>query len=71
MAKIEIKGYKYNQADFNGMDYKEFTEKFSETFKDCDLENCYKLLTGHNPNPVIKSVEDGETKRPVKKTGKV
>jgi len=64
--KVQIKGYKYNQSDFTGMDFETFVEKFNETFKDCDMESAYKLLTGCNP--VLK---DGKPKKSTKKTGEV
>ena len=64
--KVEIKGYKYDKADFAGMDFETFTLKFGETFKDCNLKNCYKLLTGCNP--VLKST--GQNGKPKKSTGK-
>ena len=70
MKTVEIKGYKYNIADFNSMDYESFVEQFSKTFEGCDLANCYQLLTGRSPNPVKKS-ENGKVSGTSKKAGKV
>jgi hypothetical protein len=63
---VEIKGYKYKKSDFIGLDFETFTELFSETFKDCDLQSTYKLLTGRNP--VLKTVKNGKSEKP---SGKV
>jgi hypothetical protein len=64
---VEIKGYKYKKADFIGIDFETFVTNFSETFKDCDLESTYKLLTGRNPD----SLKSGKDSKPGKKAGKV